>query len=138
MYNQIRLIKTSVFFLCHWTKQFQRSLANKLIRKVYSPGDILTQTQGNERIYLLSRGKINVQSTIFGKRNISVIQLDPKKEVHFNVYGYSALISGHRINLSAKVQDYSICFYVDKEAVLSAIKESPADFEYFHDIRRRI
>ena len=45
-YNNFQLIKKNVFFLCHWTKNFQHSIARKIIRQVYSPEEILTQVQG--------------------------------------------------------------------------------------------
>ena len=44
------------------------------------------------------------------------------KDVHFNVYGYSPLISGHKVNLCAVAHDYSICYEVDKESILNGIR----------------
>ena len=54
--------------------------------------------------------------------------MDPSKDVHFNVYGYSSLISGMKVNLSAIARDYSICYYIDKETIMDAIYENSADF----------
>lgn len=62
-HNRFQLVKTSVFFLCHWTKQFQKHIALKLERNIYNPGDVLLQTYGNERIYVLERGKVNIEPT---------------------------------------------------------------------------
>lgn len=48
--------------------------------------------------------------------------------MQFNTYGYSALVSGLTINLKAVAKDYSICYRVDKEDILSAIVEDESDF----------
>ena len=47
-------------------------------------------------------------------RCMGYLEVDGKKDVQFNVYGYSALISGLMINLKAIVKDYSICYQIDK------------------------
>ena len=66
------------------------------------------------------------------------LEISPKKDVHFNVYGYSSLISGLKVNLSAIARDYSICYCIDKSSILEAIYENEADFEYYHAIRSKI
>jgi len=45
-FNKFKLIKTNIFFVCHWTKSFQRTVANKLIRHLYTPDETLPQIQG--------------------------------------------------------------------------------------------
>lgn len=44
-----------------------------------------------------------------------------KEDVHFNVFGYSSLISNLRINLKAVAKDYSICYCLNREDILAAI-----------------
>ena len=61
-------------------------------------------------------------------RRMGHIEFDSKKDVQFNVYGYSALISGLIINLKAIVKDYSICYQIDKEDMLKIARESEKDF----------
>ena len=63
--NKLELIRRNVFFLCHWTQGFQRHIASKLIRQIYSPDDILPQEPGKEKIYVLSRGKVNIETNFF-------------------------------------------------------------------------
>jgi hypothetical protein len=101
MYNKIQLLKTSVFFLSHWTKRFQRSIAHKLVRQIYSPEEPLLQPLGKERIFILHRGTVDIQARFFDRKRLGVLQVDPNKDVHFNVYGYSSLISGLPIHLQA-------------------------------------
>jgi hypothetical protein len=109
-----------VFFLCHWSKNFQRKIATKLIRQVYSPDEVLPQVHGKERLYILGSGKIEIEANFserqrpLSRKKLGVIKIDPEKEVHFGVYGYSYVASGLKINLRAVARDYSICYCVDK------------------------
>ena len=66
------------------------------------------------------------------------MEIDPSKEVYFNVYGYTALVSGLKVNLRAVARDYSICFCVSREGLMEAMQNSKEDIEYFHEIRSRI
>ena len=61
-YHNLKIIKTSVFFLCHWSKKFQNRIATKLHRCIYSPQESLTQIHGKEKIFLLERGKMEVRA----------------------------------------------------------------------------
>jgi hypothetical protein len=54
--------------------------------------------------------------------------MNPAKEVHFNVYGYSHLVSGFDINLKAVARDYSICYTLVKEDFTSSMIEDQRDF----------
>ena len=96
-------------------------------------------------MYLLTKGKMDVQ--VFNPKNTSSsslikcvrsIEVDSTKDVQFNVFGYSALISGLIINLKGIFKDYSICYKVDKEDIMKIIVEDKNDFEYFHEIKGRI
>ena len=42
-YNKYQLVKSNIFFLYHWTKKFQITIADKLIRQLYSPEEQLLQ-----------------------------------------------------------------------------------------------
>jgi hypothetical protein len=78
-------------------------------------------------LYILTKGKIDVIAFLADHllpvaiRPLKVIEVLPGKEVYFNVYGYSQLISGLEINLKAVVKDYSICYTLVKEDFLSSI-----------------
>ena len=123
-YTQFQLVKSNVFFLCHWTNRFQRKIAEKLIRQVYSPEECLSQVQGRERLYILSKGKINIEANSVDRgkdlyrKVLNSLEVLPEKEVHFNVYGYTALASGLKVKLRAVAKDYSICYYVDKDSFM--------------------
>jgi len=66
------------------------------------------------------------------RKPLKTIEFLPEKEVQFNVFGYSALISGLNINLKAVVRDHSICYLISKEDILETMVEDDQDFEYFH------
>ena len=63
---------------------------------------------------------------------MATAQVRPEDEVQFNVYGYSAAISGMKIRLRGIARDYSICYCVDKDTILAAAKSTDRDFEYYH------
>lgn len=87
---------------------------------MYSPEQCLVQVQGKEKLFILSQGKINIEANSFSiegdiyRKVLNTLEIDPKKEVHFNVYGYTSLISGLKVNLRAVSKDYSICYIADK------------------------
>lgn len=35
--NGLSVVKSSIFFLCHWTKQFQSDIAKNLVKKILHP-----------------------------------------------------------------------------------------------------
>lgn len=48
------------------------------------------------------------------RKRLLTMEIDPKKMVFCNVYGYSSVVSGLKVNLCAIARDYSICYYIDK------------------------
>jgi hypothetical protein len=84
VYDKFQLIKTNVFFLCHWTKNFQKNIASKLVRQVYSPNEVLSQLSGKEKLYILSRGKIDVEADFFSQERL----LSRKKLAFLRVDSY--------------------------------------------------
>ena len=93
-------------------------------------------------MYILNRGKLDIAANFNlrpqNRKKLLTMEIDPSKEVHFNVFGYSSLISGLKVHLSAIARDYSICFYVDKDTLWSAVQNNSADFEYFHSIKSKV
>ena len=76
---------------------------------------------GKEKIYLVYQGKVEVTPNYSKKnkqenvyRSLKTIEYNPQKEVQFNVYGYTALISGLPIKLKAISKEYSTCYTVSK------------------------
>ena len=129
-FNRVQLVKKSMFFLCNWTKRFRNLIATKLERIVISPDEPLSQIRGKEKLYLLFRGKVDVETNFESdyhskpRKHLATIEIDPQKEVYFNVYGYTAVVSGLKVNLRAVARDYSICFCVDREGLREAMLNS--------------
>jgi hypothetical protein len=40
------IVKTSLFFVCHWTKHFQAEIARNLTKKILHPNELLLQVPG--------------------------------------------------------------------------------------------
>ena len=93
---------------------------------------MLSQVQGKERLYIVNRGKVdittNTKQRFSNRKRLSTIEIDPSKEVFFNVYGYSSICTGLKVNLCAIARDYSICYYIDKDSLLNAVFENSTDF----------
>lgn len=58
--NMLSVVKTSLFFLCRWSKAFQTSVSLKLNHVLFNPNDIIFQPLNKERIYIIKSGKINI------------------------------------------------------------------------------
>lgn len=57
--NALSVLKSSVFFICRWSKHFQNSLAQSLSSSLYTPGEEFLQTPGMEKIYIIRLGKVD-------------------------------------------------------------------------------
>ena len=42
-YHKLETVKTSIFFICQWSKKFMQGVAANLIKVLYSPQETLTQ-----------------------------------------------------------------------------------------------
>ena len=59
--TNMRVIKKSIFFLTHFTVNFQNEIALKLIRCIYKPEDVIKIVDNNERqLIIIDSGKINI------------------------------------------------------------------------------
>ena len=56
--RSLSVVKSSIFFICRWTKQMQIEMAFKMHKLLLRPNERLLQPAGNERIYIINRGKI--------------------------------------------------------------------------------
>lgn len=72
------------------------------------------------------------------QKALKTLEISSTRGVQFNVYGYSALISGLKVSLKAIAKDYSICYSISREHFLEALALNNQDGEYFHEIRSRI
>lgn len=74
-----------MFFLCHWSKKFQRRMANALLRSVYSPQETLLQPRGREKLYILTRGKVDVEACLVSnpllplRKALATLEISPTR-----------------------------------------------------------
>jgi hypothetical protein len=115
--NMVSIVKSSIFFLCRWTKSFQDSISNYLVHIMVNPNDILYQPPGKERIYIIKSGKIHIFAQRMKSKNgvntpLKSIENNIKKEVSDNCYGYSSVISTRPTKLYAISTDFTSCYYI--------------------------
>lgn len=69
--------------LCHWSKKFQRRMANALLRSVYSPQETLLQPRGREKLYILTRGKVDVEACLVSnpllRKALATLEISPTR-----------------------------------------------------------
>jgi len=55
--NHLNLIKTSLFFLSHWSKKMQADLSKKLEKFIFSPNERISKMN---KIYIVTNGKVDI------------------------------------------------------------------------------
>ena len=103
----------------------QNSVASKLHNILFSPGELVYQPDGKERIYIIKLGKIDVYSQRKGNRKgnkhvLKAIKSDLSKEVSDNVYGYTAVVSRRPVRLYAIAKEYTSGYYMDKQKFIES------------------
>jgi hypothetical protein len=58
--NMSSIVRSSIFFLCRWTMNFQNTISSHLTHIMVNPGDILYQPKDRERVYIIKSGKIHI------------------------------------------------------------------------------
>ncbi len=64
--SSLSIVKSSIFFVCRWTKNFQNSVAANLVHIMVKPNDILYEPKDKERIYIICSGKIHIFAARIG------------------------------------------------------------------------
>ena len=60
--NSLRILKSSLFYVCNWSKRFQSEVAKKVHKKIFTPNEEIVQVPGKERIYIFKKGKVEVHA----------------------------------------------------------------------------
>jgi len=55
--NQVSIIKTSLFFICNWSKRAQMDAAKKLLSMTLSPNQGLPK---DGKLYILTKGSLDL------------------------------------------------------------------------------
>lgn len=86
-----------------------------------SPNERLIQPAGNERIYLINKGKVDIYLDRFGqnrsldRRLLKTITVVDKEKVCENIYGYTAVISNRPCALDATASQFTSLVYINKK-----------------------
>jgi signal-transduction protein with cAMP-binding, CBS, and nucleotidyltransferase domain len=126
-------VKSSLFFICHWTKLFQTEIAKRLVKKILIPNEMIIQAAGKENIYVIKSGKLEVYTNnCIGfrksfKKLLKTIEPKVKNEISDNIYGYSSIISARQVKLNAISKDFTCVYFIDKHAFMECVHESKLD-----------
>lgn len=99
----------------------QKDISKKLEKFFFSPNERITKLY---KIYIVTNGKIDVYTErkhgnkVYCRKHIKTIERDPKKEVHPNIFGSTALFTGKTGSLSAISKDFAVCYALDYGDVL--------------------
>jgi hypothetical protein len=135
--KSLAIVKTSIFFLCRWSKEMQTCVASRLQKALYAPKEKLLQPLGQERIYIIKHGKIDIFLDRFGenkkeyRRLLKTIKVDGSS-ISDNIYGYTAVISERPCALNAQTSEFTSCYYIEREDFLRCVHHCSLDFEYYH------
>lgn len=104
----------------------QNSVAAKLQNILFTPGELIYQPEGKERIYIIKMGKIDIYSQKKGKKRrnqriLKTITTSLDKEVSDNAYGYTAVISRRPVHLYAIASEYTSAYYIERKRFLECI-----------------
>ena len=101
------MIKSSIFFVCRWSKDIQSQMAHKMEKLLLTPNERALQPVGNERIYIVNKGKLDICLDRFGenkcvdRRRLKTIHVIDKDKVCEKIYGYTSVISNRKCALDA-------------------------------------
>lgn len=116
--KSLAIVKTSVFFLCRWSKEMQTCVANHLQKTLYAPKERILQPAGQERIYIIKQGKIDIYLDRFGenkkehRRLLKTIHATEPLTISDNIYGYTAVISDRSCALNAQASQFTSCYFI--------------------------
>jgi hypothetical protein len=137
------VVKSSIFFLCRWSKVMQRTVSLKLEHVMFNPKDVIYQPLDNPRVYIIKSGKIDIFATRNGRRRglnnrLRTIEASLSQEVSDNCYGYTAAIASRPLKMYAIAEDVTSAYYLTKKMFLEAISEYVTDYEYYSELKDKI
>ena len=86
-----------------------------------TPNERLLQPVGNQRIYLINKGKIDICLDRFGgnrtldRRLLKTINVIDKDKVCQNIYGYTAVLSNRPCALDATASQFTSALFINKK-----------------------
>jgi len=89
-----KIMKKSIFFLTQFTKALQNKLSLRLKKRILQPSEPLLQLLGEESIYIIDQGCIDISIVKYNKNRLYIkraksISRKNHDCVSQNVYGYT-------------------------------------------------
>jgi flavorubredoxin len=125
--NRLNIIKSSLFFICHWTKNLQIEVAKRLVKKILVPNEKALQAFGRERIYIIKSGRLEIYTNnCMGfkrqfKKLLKTIEKKPGVDIFDNIYGYSAVIASKPVKLEAVSKDFTCVYSIDRNSFMECV-----------------
>lgn len=63
--NSLTVVKTCIFFLCHWSKTLQSEVARRLEKRIFAPNERLIPAASPARLFIIRHGRVDVFMTRF-------------------------------------------------------------------------
>ena len=135
--TNMRVIKKSIFFLTHFTVNFQNEIALKLIRRIYKPEETINIIDNNERqLVIIDSGKVHIHLKKYHNyqditKLAKIIKMEEGKPT-LNVIGYSSLILNRNLQLKYLTEDITTAYILKRSDMLESLGKSLLDFEGFN------
>ena len=132
--NSLSVIKSSIFFLCHWSKHLQSEVAKLLERRIFAPNEMLNTLDATKRLYIIKNGSVSVMMSLDGshKKNMKIININQGSEVSNNVYGYTSVFSNRPVRLEASAREFTSTYSIGKQSFVNCVGKNIHDREYYH------
>lgn len=140
--NSLAVVKTCIFFLCRWSKAFQKAVSLRLTHVLFSPNDLIYQPPARQRIYVIRAGTVSLYAQRNGRRKginnlLKTIHSSIHNPISDNCYGYTAALSTRPTRLYAYAKDFTSAYFIEKDEFLECANERTGDFEYLHEIKTK-
>ena len=120
----MKVIKKSIFFLTHFTVNFQNEVALKLIRFIYKPDEelLIEDEQKQRSIIIINSGCVDIYvEKTHNNYNLlkKVREIKPSEEsLAMNVFGYSSLVMNKNIRIKAIAQETAVSYVLRRKDFL--------------------
>lgn len=134
--TNIRVMKKCLFFLTHFSRNLQDTIAVKLVKRVFQPNERLGVDADAQSFFIIDQGKADLQfcrkhfkKQIF--KTIRTINTDcgqDKLNVSSNLFGLTAVLLRRRVNLSALSKEFLLTYEFQEKDFHEFVSQSPVDF----------
>lgn len=110
--------------MTHFSRNFQDSIALKLIKRIVQPNERLGfGTTTNQKLWIIDQGKAELQLTRFHfnkaiHKTLRTINKETEKtkfSVSSNLFGFTALLLKRNVNLTTICSDFAVAYELQQK-----------------------